>query len=68
MKHMEIHCIDCGSRAVSRIVDEFRPIFRMEVVDFACGAVLKSTFTRNGNIARVSHSGCRQIEELVAPI
>ena len=63
MKNPETYCIDCGSRAVNRIVDEVRPIFRMEVVDFACGAVLTSTHSRNGNLARISHSGCRQIEE-----
>lgn len=68
MGRMEKHCIDCGSRAVNRIIDEVRPMFRMETVDFACGAVLKSTFTNNGNVARVSHSGCSRFEELVAPI
>jgi hypothetical protein len=68
MKNSEICCIDCGSRAVNRVVDEVRPVFRMEVTDFACGAVFKSIFSRNGNIGRVSHSGCRQHEESVLPI
>jgi hypothetical protein len=30
----------------------------MEIIDFACGAVLKSTYTTNGRIGRVSHTGC----------
>ena len=68
MRKLENYCIDCGSKAVNRVIDEVKPVFRMEVVDFACGAELKSTFTRNGNIARVSHSGCSCLEELAAPV
>jgi hypothetical protein len=52
------HCIDCGSGAVATVVDEVKPLFRMEIVNFACGAVLKSTYTANGNVARAAHSGC----------
>ncbi len=58
MKRMDSRCIDCGSDAVNVIVDEVRPMFRMTRVDFACGAVLKSIFSANGNTGRVSHSGC----------
>jgi hypothetical protein len=68
MRKPENYCIDCGSRVVNRMIDEVRPVFRMEVVDFDCGAVFKSTFSRNGNIARVSHSGCRRFEELGNPL
>jgi hypothetical protein len=68
MKKLESCCIDCGSRAVNGIIDEVKPLFRMEVVYFACGAELKSTFTKNGNIARVLHSGCGCVDELVSPI
>jgi hypothetical protein len=58
VKKIGTHCIDCGSAAVATIVDEVKPLFRMEIVDFACGAVLKSTFTANGNVVRATHSGC----------
>jgi hypothetical protein len=30
----------------------------MEIINFACGAVLKSTFTSNGMIGKAVHSGC----------
>jgi hypothetical protein len=30
----------------------------MEIINFACGAVLKSTFTANGMIGKAMHSGC----------
>jgi hypothetical protein len=30
----------------------------MEIINFACGAVLKSTFTTNGMIGKAVHSGC----------
>ena len=59
-KKLGYNCIECGSAAISSIVDEEKPIFKMEITNFACGAVLKSTFTANGNIARASHSGCMQ--------
>lgn len=58
MKRMGAHCIDCGSDAVSVIVDEVKPMFSMTLVAFACGAVLKSVFSANGNTGRISHSGC----------
>jgi hypothetical protein len=58
MKQFGKYCIDCSSEAVTRTVDEVKPLFRMEIVQFACGAVLKSTFTANGNIGKASHSGC----------
>ena len=58
MKQFGKYCIDCSSEAITRTIDEVKPVFRMEIVTFACGAVLKSTFTANGNIARASHSGC----------
>jgi hypothetical protein len=58
MKKMHRNCFDCGSDAVRTIKDEVKPIYKMTQVDFACGAVLKTIFTANGNIGRVSHSGC----------
>lgn len=58
MKQFGKYCIDCSSEAITRTIDEVKPLFRMEIVQFACGAVLKSTFTANGNIGRASHSGC----------
>ncbi len=61
MKKARRNCIDCGSEAVRSIVDEIKPVFRMEVVHFACGAELTTTFTANGNIGKACHSGCGTI-------
>ncbi len=58
MKKLKNNCIDCGSRAIKSFIDEVQPGFRMQIVDFACGAVLKSTYTANGQTGRVSHTGC----------
>ena len=58
MKIFGAHCLDCGSAAIKTTIDEIKPQFRMETVNFACGAVLKNTFTANGNIAKAAHSGC----------
>jgi len=58
MKKMHKNCLDCGSDAIRTIVDEVKPVYKMTQVDFACGAVLKTIFTANGNVGRVSHSGC----------
>ena len=60
MKQFGTYCIDCGSEAVTTIIDEVKPVFRMEIVNFACGAELKTTFSANGNTARAMHSGCTQ--------
>lgn len=60
MKQFGKYCIDCNSEALTRTIDEVKPVFKMETVEFACGAVLKSSFTANGNISRASHSGCRR--------
>jgi hypothetical protein len=60
MKNFGKECLDCGSEAINSTVDEIKPLFRIETVNFACGAVLKSTFTANGTIARAAHKGCRQ--------
>ena len=51
-------CIECGSAAISSTVDEVKPIFKIEIISFACGAVLKSTYTSNGMIGKAVHSGC----------
>ncbi len=42
MRNVRKQCIDCGSEAVQTIVDEVKPVYRMEIIDFACGAVLKT--------------------------
>ncbi len=60
MNKLGSRCIDCGSVAVEKTVDEVKPVFRMEIVNFACGAVLKTTFTANGNIGKAFHSGCME--------
>lgn len=58
MREFGKSCIDCGSEAVNSIVEEVKPVFRMEIVNYACGATLKTTFTSNGNVTRAAHSGC----------
>ena len=58
LKKLGENCLECGSAVLSTIVDEEKPIFKMEIINFACGAVLKSTFTANGTIGKASHSGC----------
>jgi len=58
LKKLGKHCIECGSAAIAATVDEEKPIFKMEIINFACGAVLKSTFTSNGMIGKAVHSGC----------
>lgn len=58
MKRMGSRCLDCGSEAVGVIVDEVRPVYKMTRARFACGALLESTYTANGNVGRVTHSGC----------
>ena len=68
MKKLREFCLDCGSRAVGRTVDEVLPKFRMEIVNYACGAEFKCSYSSNGNIGRVCLSGCNLIEEQVAPV
>jgi hypothetical protein len=58
MKKFGKQCLDCGSEAIETTIDEVKPMFRIEIVNFACGAVLKSTFAANGNVAKAVHSGC----------
>jgi len=57
-KKLGENCLECGSTAISTIIDEEKPVFKMEIINFACGAVLKSTFTTNGMIGKAVHSGC----------
>ena len=61
MKIIHKQCIDCGSQAIETMIDEVKPVFRMEITNFACGATLKNIFSANGNIGRVHHSGCNQL-------
>ncbi|HIJ88531.1 MAG TPA: hypothetical protein HPP97_12755 [Desulfuromonadales bacterium] len=64
MKSVRKHCIDCGSEAVEILVDEVKPVFKMEIVSFACGAEFKSVYSANGNVGKVLHSGCSKGNEL----
>jgi hypothetical protein len=59
MKFAHKHCIDCGSEGVETTIDEVKPVYRMEIVNFSCGAVLRNTFSANGNVGKVVHSGYR---------
>jgi len=68
MKNLKEFCLECGSKAVSKTVDEVLPKFRMEIVNYACGAELKSMYSSNGNTGRLCLTGCGQLEEQVAPI
>ena len=58
MKKFGKQCLDCGSEVIQTIIDEVKPLYRLETINFACGAVLKNTYTANGNIAKASHRGC----------
>ena len=60
MKKLRTNCIDCGSEAVNSIIDEIKPVFKMEIISFSCGAELKTTYSANGNIGKAVHSGCMQ--------
>ena len=64
MKYARKNCIDCGSEAENALVDEVKPVYKMEIINFACGAELKNIFTINGNVGKVSHTGCSH-EELI---
>ncbi len=57
MKDLRKNCIDCGSDAVQTLIDEM-PNFRMELVQYACGAELKSSFSTRSNKGNAVHSGC----------
>ena len=58
MKKFGTCCLDCGGEAVETTVDEIKPLFRIETIKYACGAVLRNTFSANGSIAKALHSGC----------
>jgi hypothetical protein len=68
MKKLWETCLECGSRELSRTVDDVMPKFKMEVISYACGAELKSIYSSNGNIGRVCLSDCSTTEEQVSPI
>lgn len=61
-------CLDCGSIVTARIEDSHLPHFRMECITYACGATLKTTYSRNGNTGRAVHCGCELVEAQVAPV
>jgi len=52
------HCLNCGSEAIGVTTDEVKPVFRMEVITYACGAVMKSITGARGRIGRLTHEGC----------
>ncbi len=60
MKYLRKQCIDCGSDAVQTLVDEIKPSFRMEVVQYACGAEFRSSFSTVSRMGKAEHSGCTQ--------
>jgi len=68
MKKLKEFCLECGSNAVSKTVDEVLPKFRMEIINYACGAELRSIYASNGNVGRLCLTSCSQIDEQVAPI
>lgn len=68
MKKLKEFCLECGSSAIAKSVDEVLPKFRMEVITYACGAELKSIYSSNGNSGRLCLSGCSNLEEQVAPV
>jgi hypothetical protein len=41
-------------------VDEIKPSFRMEVVHYACGAELRSSYSTVSRMGKAEHSGCTQ--------
>jgi hypothetical protein len=58
MKNLKEFCLECGSRAVSKTIDNVLPqIPRMEIINYACGAELKSIYSSNGNTGRLCLSG-----------
>ena len=58
MKKLSKHCLNCGSVAISTVSDVVPPVFRMDIVQYACGAVLKSMTGAHGRIGRLSLEGC----------
>ena len=66
MKKLENFCIDCGSPAVNTTVDEVKRVHKLMVVTYECGAVLRSSFSANGNVGKLSHSGCTADDVAIA--
>jgi len=58
MKKLVSRCLSCGSGVISTESDVVAPVFRMDIVRYACGAVLKSTTGDRGRLGRLSHEGC----------
>jgi hypothetical protein len=61
MKKLTKYCLNCGSEAVSTVTDSVPPVFRLEIVHYACGAVLKSMTGAHGRVGRLSHEGCGHV-------
>ncbi len=51
-------CVDCGCRASSSIIDEIKPVYRLEQVKFSCGAEQTHFYGAHGRIGKFSHEGC----------
>ena len=68
MKNLKEFCLECGSRQKTKTIDNVLPKFKMEIINYACGAELKSIYSSNGNTGRLCLSGCSQLEEQVSPI
>ena len=66
MKKLRKQCIDCGSDAVETLIDEIKPNFRMEVVQYACGAVMKSSFSTRSNLGWQSTPVVRKADSLLS--
>jgi hypothetical protein len=62
VKRLGKTCIECGSGVTGKTEERERRQFRFERVNFACGATLESFHTANGNVGRVTHSGCTTSE------
>ena len=58
VKRLGRTCIECNSGTIGKIEERELRQFRFEKIEFACGAILESFHTANGNVARAIHSGC----------
>jgi hypothetical protein len=58
LKKLSKQCLHCGSGAIRTVTDEVKPVFKMEVTHYACGAVMKNMSGARGQLGRLSHEGC----------
>lgn len=50
-------CIDCGCTSSSSVVDEIKPVYRLEQVSFSCGAVQTHFYGARGRIGKFVQQG-----------